>query len=95
MTRSDRNSHYFSTCDPSLSPLLPRSTNALVNPDYFHPIKKMSSSRKSSTAAHNAVPYKTNLLRRSNPRRGQVNDISGIIWSFSEICKTRHIKALC
>lgn len=55
----------------------------------------MSSSRKNSTAVHNVIPYKTNLLERSSPRRGQVNDISGIIWSFSEICKTMHIKALC
>ena len=40
------------------------------------------------------MSYKTNLLGRSNPGRGQVNDISGIIWSFSEICKFKNIKAL-
>lgn len=56
--------------------------------------KKKSSSRKNSTAVQDVISYKTNLLGRSNPGKGQVNDISGIIWSFSEICKPTNIKAL-
>lgn len=95
MTCSDRNSHYFSISDPSLPPLLPKKTHALVNQSIFMlEKKKKSSSRKNSTAVQDVISYKINLLGRSNPRRGQVNDISGIIWSFSEICKPANIKAL-
>lgn len=57
-------------------------------------LKKMSSSRKNSTAVQDVISYKINLLGRSNPGRGQVNDVSGIIWLFSEIRKPTNIKAL-
>lgn len=53
----------------------------------FSCLKKNSSSRKNSTAVQDVISYKINLLGGSNPGRGQLNDVSGIIWSFSEICK--------
>lgn len=88
MTRSDRSSYYFSISDPSHPPLLPKKTHALVKISLFSCFKKKkSSSRKNSTAVQDVISYKTNLLGRSNPGRGQVNDVSGIIWSFSEICE--------
>lgn len=94
MTCTDRNSHYCPSLLP-LSPTVKKNTYALVNPAYFHlSFFFYSSSRKNSTAVHDVISYKTNLLGRSVSGRGQVNDISGIIWSFSEICKPTHIKAL-
>lgn len=95
MTCTDRNSYYF----PSLLPPSPTVTkeytcfskSSLFSSKFFF---LNSSSRKNSTAVHDVISYKTNLLGRSVSGRGQVNDISGIIWSFSEICKPTHIKAL-
>lgn len=94
MTPSDRNSHYFSMSDPSLPPTVTKEYSCFSKSVYFHALKKKSSSRKNSTAVQDVISYKTNLLGRSNPGRGQVNGISGIIWSFSEICKPTNIKAL-
>lgn len=96
MTHSNRKSHYFSISYPCLSPPSPKNPHASVNQSYFHAFlkkKKKSSSRKNSTAVQDVISYKTNLLGRSDPGRGQVNDISGIIQSFSEICKPTNIKA--